>query len=605
MPKPSRASNTRSVVPQGLARDRESVRAFIDRSRTVVETLGAPALLGEVDQLAASAHKPFLFVAVGEVKSGKSSLINALLEAPVCAVDSAPCTDRVQEINYGAKKRRIKVSAFEEHLHLPHDILRHITIVDTPGVNSILRDHQVITENYIPQSDLVLFVFFAKNPYTGSAWDFLHHIKHQWQRNTLFVLQQADLLNTEDLERTVALVRQQLTKQGIAAPVVFPVSVLTGAGVDTLRHYLRTEVVKGRQFNKSISLTHNLLRFLGRVEGTLENHRCLLDQDEKALANLRRLIHDVADDAKREHHSLAGLAQRHVEEMQRWLESHFAALREPFHSASQPRISSSETESSRLDRLGQQAQGLLHSSTLRDALLSGRDTPLRVSERFSRLHGELTRCLFQAEMQSLALFHNRKRDALQLLDAVLREPPCLTQSPRDAIARRRLQSLRRVRKAVQTIGEQMPAEAAPQLPGLHAIGRWSLLNRVIQGVTAVGCLLLGYSLGDLFAALMLGVTGYLGSGLALAARSRARTARHARKVLDRRLIAVEQRLNATLIGNAVRLQGTLQQLLNRFEVNVAKRRAQIEELRALTATLRADVESFESATWLQAVEHED
>lgn len=586
-------------------RDRESVREFIDRCRAVVTTLGAPALVGEVERLAASAHKPFLFVAVGEVKSGKSSLINALLEAPVCAVDSAPCTDRVQEINYGTKRRRVKVSEFEERLHLPHDILKHITIVDTPGVNSILRNHQAITENYLPQSDLVLFVFFAKNPYTGSAWDFLHHIKHEWQRNTLFVLQQADLLDTDDLERTVSLVRQQLTKQGLAEPVVFPVSVLTGAGVDTLRHYLRTEVVKGRQFNKSISLTHNLLRFLTRVEGRLEDHRGLLQQDEEVLANFQRLVRDVASDAQRAYDAFASLAHHPIAEMQRWLEAHFADLREHRHSASPPRASLGEAKYSLFARLEQRGQALLRSAMFRDALLSGWETPLRVNERFNRLQGELTRCLFQAEMQRLKLFQNRQRDALQLLAAIPAEPPYLTESPSDAFARRRQQSFQRARKAILRLGEQTPADPAPRLPGMRAIGRWSLLDRTIQGGTAVGCLLLGYHLGELFTALLLGVTGYLGSGLGLAARGRSRMAKHAHKVLDRGLIAVEQRLDAILLRDAVELQDPLQKLVNRLEANVAKRRGQLEQLRVLTADLRREVENFESATWLKAIEHED
>ncbi|MCA1945872.1 MAG: dynamin family protein, partial [Desulfovibrio sp.] len=40
----------------------------------------------------ASVHAPFLFVVVGEVKAGKSSLVNALLGADICAVAPEPCT---------------------------------------------------------------------------------------------------------------------------------------------------------------------------------------------------------------------------------------------------------------------------------------------------------------------------------------------------------------------------------------------------------------------------------------------------------------------------------------------------------------------------------
>ena len=65
-------------------------------------------------------------------------------------------------------------------------------MVVTRGTNSIMRDHQTITENYIPQSDLVVYVFSAVNPHTKSAWELLTLISKQWHRKVVFVLQQAD-----------------------------------------------------------------------------------------------------------------------------------------------------------------------------------------------------------------------------------------------------------------------------------------------------------------------------------------------------------------------------------------------------------------------------
>jgi len=189
MPRPHPNPRSSSLVPGRLPREHDRLLGLVRQGEDLARALGNPSLSAEIDQLSASALKPFLFVIVGEVKSGKSSLINALLEAPVCGVDTAPCTTRVQEISFGEEEGRTEVSELEERMQLPHAILRHITVVDTPGTNSIIRKHQVVTENYIPQSDLELFVFFAKNPYTGSAWDFLRYIKHDWQRNTLFVLQ--------------------------------------------------------------------------------------------------------------------------------------------------------------------------------------------------------------------------------------------------------------------------------------------------------------------------------------------------------------------------------------------------------------------------------
>jgi hypothetical protein len=386
--------------------------------------------------------------------------------------------------------------------------------------------------------------------------------------------------------------------------VVFPVSVLTGTGVDTLRDYLRTQVVKGRQFNKSISLTHNLLRFLRRLENSLENHDCLLQYDEERLAEFKRLVQGTTAEAKREHEIIVGLARHHAEETRHWLDRHFGAIDGQINSASAA-DSPGKQGPSFVERLRLHGQALAASATLRDAVLSGGETPLKVSERFNKLQSEFTRCLFQAEMRSLSLFQDRKRGALRSLEALPAEPPCLTELPKDALARRRQQAFRRVRQAVQAVDEQNPVDPVPRLPAMRALSRWSLLDRLIQGSSAFGSLLIGYHLGDLFTALILGLAGYVGAGCALAARNRARTARHARRVLDRGLQAIDQRLNVILLSNAMRFEEALHKALERFEFNLRKRRAQVEELHTATTELRAEIESFESATWLKAVEREN
>jgi hypothetical protein len=76
-------------------------------------------------------------------------------------------------------------------------------------------------------------------------------------------------------------------------------------------------------------------------------------------------------------------------------------------------------------------------------------------------------------------------------------------------------------------------------------------------------------------------------------------------VLDRGLQAIDQRLNVILLSNAMRFEEALHKALERFEFNLRKRRAQVEELHTATTELRAEIESFESATWLKAVEREN
>jgi hypothetical protein len=52
---------------------------------------------------------------------------------------------------------------------VPASILREIDIVDTPGTNAINREHEALTQEFIPRSDMVLFVTSVDRPFTKAS----------------------------------------------------------------------------------------------------------------------------------------------------------------------------------------------------------------------------------------------------------------------------------------------------------------------------------------------------------------------------------------------------------------------------------------------------
>jgi len=169
-------------------------------------------------------REPLLFVAVGEVKAGKSSLLNALFGEEFARVDVLPATDRVYIFRYGAEEKSIEVSPQLTERYVPIASLRDFSVVDTPGTNTMVPEHQTITESFIPRADLVLFVFSVVNPWSQSAWDLLSFVKQKWLKQVVFVLQQADLRETSEIEIIHRHLRDTaLQKLGLAPPI-FPVS---------------------------------------------------------------------------------------------------------------------------------------------------------------------------------------------------------------------------------------------------------------------------------------------------------------------------------------------------------------------------------------------
>ena len=254
-----------------------------------------------------------LFVIIGEVKSGKSSFINALLGEDVCEVAPDPCTAVIQELVYGDERSKTILGDHWERLRLPKPVLRDITIVDTPGTNSIIRNHQTITENYIPKSDLVVFIFPAKNPHTATAWELLSLVRKDWRRKTVFVLQQSDLASRNELSINQERVSQYAHERNVQNPVLFIVSAkreLEGAsdsGFAEFREFLRNAVESGDVWRMKLEgardtvrkLVDDLLAKLHKEEASITDdkafYRDLLARVEgrrEKARSLRRLVVD-------------------------------------------------------------------------------------------------------------------------------------------------------------------------------------------------------------------------------------------------------------------------------------------------------------------------
>jgi len=116
--------------------------------------------------------EPLLFVVVGEVKSGKSSLLNALFGNEFAKVDVLPATDRVYIFRHGSDEKSTEVSSKLTERYLPIPFLRDFNVVDTPGTNTMVKEHQMVAEDFMPRADIVLFVFSVANPWTQSNWNF-------------------------------------------------------------------------------------------------------------------------------------------------------------------------------------------------------------------------------------------------------------------------------------------------------------------------------------------------------------------------------------------------------------------------------------------------
>jgi len=166
----------------------------------------------------------FLLVVVGEFNAGKSAFINALLGQLLLQEGVTPTTAQINILRFGETQERVVQSENQHILTLPIDWLKEISIVDTPGTNAIIRSHEELTSQFVPRSDLVLFITSADRPFTESERSFLESI-HNWGKKVVIAINKIDILQNEDeINQIKSYVEDNARALLGITPEIFPVS---------------------------------------------------------------------------------------------------------------------------------------------------------------------------------------------------------------------------------------------------------------------------------------------------------------------------------------------------------------------------------------------
>ena len=280
---------------------KESIDKTLTTLLDITKKIGHHDLGGTVADIKNRIHDPYMFVIVGEVKAGKSSFINALLESKneICKVAPSPMTDTIQQIVYGEAESITEITPHLKRITFPEEILKEVAIVDTPGTNTIAEYHQDITESFVPASDLIVFVFESKNPYRESAWKFLDFIKEEWRKKIVFILQQKDLMEPDDLKINMEGVRTNALSRGIAEPVVYAVSAKqeldgdkAGSGFGPVRTYINDHITGGKApYLKLLNNAETSLTINDKIYSGLDIRKLQYEKDREFRDEITGILH--------------------------------------------------------------------------------------------------------------------------------------------------------------------------------------------------------------------------------------------------------------------------------------------------------------------------
>jgi hypothetical protein len=332
------------LTPKVIALTQQFLRALPENELTEIVVRVEPA----IERLSLGL---FRLVVMGEIKKGKSSLINALLGEPdLLPTASDVATSTVYKILYGpepactvffeadpekpdepGRTLTIERAQLPEYgtedgnphnakgvdfigLELPHPLLREgLVIIDTPGVGGLFRAHRDIAYRYVPLADAVFFVLDSVAAVIGAdEIRFLKDLVRHAPR-LCFIQTKTDSANTEQCkgwrERNLDILAAELGRPRESLPY-FCVSAklkaladadrngqdLVDSGFVHLMHYLQHGLLARKGAHLAGKTGGQVLAEMATLRQRLADQRTLaattsaeeLKKHEEALTTLHR-----------------------------------------------------------------------------------------------------------------------------------------------------------------------------------------------------------------------------------------------------------------------------------------------------------------------------
>jgi GTPase Era involved in 16S rRNA processing len=274
---------------------------------------------------------------VGEFKQGKSQLVNALVNAPVCPVDDDIATAiptvvkfaetasvtlvRESESDNGEplppQRSEVPIDQLAQYVSeagnpgnrrqlsyaevgLPRRLLEGgLVLVDTPGVGGLGSSHGAATMGALPRADAVLLVSDAAQEYTAPELEFLAAAR-QLCPNVACVITKTDLY--PHWRKIVELDQGHLRVVG-DSPRMFPVSstlrlhalrtedtaLMDESGYVELIHYLQRDVLGHADDLDRRSVSQDILAVSEQLAASMQSELIAQEDPEKATALIEQL----------------------------------------------------------------------------------------------------------------------------------------------------------------------------------------------------------------------------------------------------------------------------------------------------------------------------
>ncbi len=203
---------------------------------TKSEFYPSQTLTSVLNKLSIRAKEPMKVAVTGQFSSGKSTFLNALISKDILPTGVTPVTSKVNFIKYGDEYKleihfndgrvefhpvqNLQNFTDQRHsiedikyltLYIPHDTLKDITFVDTPGLNSQSIQDTKTTLNVLKDVDGIIWLTLIDNAGKLSEEKALNRLLKNSNIKSLCVLNQKDRFDEKDVNKTISYIKDKFT----------------------------------------------------------------------------------------------------------------------------------------------------------------------------------------------------------------------------------------------------------------------------------------------------------------------------------------------------------------------------------------------------------
>ena len=201
-------------------------KQLIELSSTLSDHKELSDAVTAINELIEDLTKPMLVVVMGQFNTGKSTFINCLLKERRLVSDVRPATAAVTALSYGAapklivhktdgseaafpiaalaevsaegndRGRKIREDLSYLEVQLPAELLKSLTLIDTPGLNSTNVLHTKATSDFSRRADMVIWLLAAGQAGTASEDQDIKRLAKDL--NPIVVVNQIDQFDEEE-----------------------------------------------------------------------------------------------------------------------------------------------------------------------------------------------------------------------------------------------------------------------------------------------------------------------------------------------------------------------------------------------------------------------